>query len=242
MDAALYELGPPKVTTLYGVSIPQGPRQNCRYDDGTGDTLDVPLAATAYVSGRTMFEILPKELKSLAVRSTIKYAPHPFVWMASAGAIPTALGLESDGREVPLDQLPPWDESLRKTYPMLWKNPVTGGLHLMAHGCGAMEIFVQPLPEGVDKTGALYPDGATITDLKEVRKILYTMQRPAIAPSLVYPHEWRPNDLVLWHNRGVMHTAVGILSEDQHRVCHQCTLASADDPIGPSSEDVEKWV
>jgi hypothetical protein len=55
----------------------------------------------------------------------------------------------------------------------------------------------------------MYPDGAHLTDLKEVRDILYKMQRPGIAPKvscdfgiiytfsdmevhqLVYPHDWQ---------------------------------------------------
>ncbi|KAJ7571991.1 taurine catabolism dioxygenase TauD, TfdA family-domain-containing protein [Mycena floridula] len=69
MDAALYDLAPPKVTTLYGIRVPQGPRQVVRYDDGSGDELSVSLGTTAFVSGRNMFEILPAELKSLAVRA-----------------------------------------------------------------------------------------------------------------------------------------------------------------------------
>lgn len=75
MDAALYDLSPPKVTTLYAIKVPDGPKQICRYDDGTGDELEVPLGTTAFVSGRTMFEILPKELKSVAVRSKVRYTP-----------------------------------------------------------------------------------------------------------------------------------------------------------------------
>ncbi len=49
MDAALYDLSPPKVTTLYAIRVPQGPKQTCRYDDGTGDTLPVPLGTTAFI-------------------------------------------------------------------------------------------------------------------------------------------------------------------------------------------------
>jgi hypothetical protein len=47
--------------------------------------------------------------------------------------------------------------------------------------------MVDPLPEGVSKEGALYPDGAHITDLKVARDLLYKMQRPAIAPSVSPP-------------------------------------------------------
>jgi hypothetical protein len=46
------------------------------------------------------------------------------------------------------------------------------------------ELLVDPLPEGASRDGALYPDGARLTDLKEVRGLLYKMQRPAIAPSV----------------------------------------------------------
>lgn len=47
IDAALYDLSPPKVTTLTAIQVPSGPRQVVRYDDGTGDELEVPLGTTA---------------------------------------------------------------------------------------------------------------------------------------------------------------------------------------------------
>ena len=119
--------------------------------------------------------------------------------------------------------------------------------------------MVDPLPEGVSMKGALYPDGAHITDLKIVRGLLYKMQRPAIAPSvsplfllnamswtltilkLVYPHDWSPKDLVLFHNRGVLHTVVGAFKPDQVRAFHQCNLAASGDPIGPTPEQVRQY-
>ncbi|SJL18358.1 related to Putative dioxygenase C576.01c [Armillaria ostoyae] len=241
IDAALYDLSPPRVTTLYGINVPTGPQQVCRYDDGTGDELSVPLGTTAFVSGKTMFDILPPELKSLAVRSKVKYAPHPYVWMAPAHAMSTGLGIESEGLELPLSELPPWEEAKQKILPILWKNPVTGELHFQVHPCGAAELLVEPIPEEKSREGALYPDGARLTDLKEVRGLLYKMQRPAIAPNLVYPHDWNEKDLVIFHNRGVLHTVVGAFTPDQVRAFHQCNLAASDDPTGPSTEDVKKW-
>lgn len=241
IDAALYDLNPPKVTTLYGIKVPAGPTQVCRYDDGTGDELPVPLGTTAFVSGATMFDILPKEYKSLAVRARVKYAPHPYVWMAPAKAMSTGLGIESEGLELPLNELAAWQEDKIKVLPVLWKNPVTGGLHFQVHPCGAMELIVAPLPEGADREGALFPDGAQLTDLKEVRDLLYKMQRPAIAPSLVYPHDWRPKDFVIFHNRGVLHTVVGAFKPDTVRAFHQCNLAASAPPVGPSDEDLRQW-
>lgn len=241
IDAALYDLEPPKVTTLYGLKVPRGPSQICRYDDGTGDELPVPLGTTAFVCGATMFDILPPELKSLAVRSKVRYAPHPYVWMAPARSNTTGLGLLTENKELALSELPEWSEDKIKVLPMLWKNPVTGLLHYQVHPSGAAAIEVAPLPEGANREGALYPDGATITDLKEVRDLLYKMQRPGIAPSLVYAHDWNELDFVLFHNRGVLHSVVGAFKPDQVRAFHQCNLAASDTPAGPSEEDVKKY-
>jgi len=88
-----------------------------------------------------MFDILPAELKSLAVRTKVSYvsvlssyahdtlvchqarangqAPHPYVWMSKAHALPTGLGIENEGLELPLDQLPEWEKSKIKLYPVV---------------------------------------------------------------------------------------------------------------------------
>ncbi|EIW72335.1 hypothetical protein TREMEDRAFT_26085 [Tremella mesenterica DSM 1558] len=241
IDAALYALSPPKVTTLYAVSVPKGAPQICRYDDGTGDEVTVPLGGTAFVSGKTMFDILPAELKSLAVRTKVKYAPHPYVWMSKAHALPTGLGIENEGLELSLDELPEWEESKVKLFPMCWRNPVTGHLHVQVHPCGAQALHIDPLPAGADRDHALYPDGGEVKDLKEVREILYRIQRPGIAPELVYAQDWDEGDLVLFHNRGLLHSVVGAFKEDQLRMFHQCNLAASDDPVGPTAEDVEMY-
>jgi xanthine dioxygenase len=118
-DAALYELSPPKVTTLYAIHVPEGPQQTCRYDDGTGDELLVPLGTTAFVSGKTMFDMLPRDLQSLTVRARVRYAPHPFVWMPPAAAHSTGLAIESEGKELSLSELPPWAEDKIKVLPVV---------------------------------------------------------------------------------------------------------------------------
>ncbi|KIJ54368.1 hypothetical protein M422DRAFT_241613 [Sphaerobolus stellatus SS14] len=161
--------------------------------------------------------------------------------MAPARSRPTGLGIESEGLEMPLSELPEWDESKIKVLPMLWKNPVTGGLHFQVHPSGVMELLVDPIPEGKSKEGALYPDGAHLKDVEEVRKLLYDLQRPGIAPSLVYPHDWHEKDLILFHNRGVLHSVVGAFKPEEVRAFHQCNLAGSDDPKGPNEEDILKY-
>lgn len=134
MDAALYELSPPKATALYAVRVPEGPTQTVRYDDGSGDELRVTLGTTAFASGKVMFDILPKELKSLAVRARVRYAPHPFECMAAAKGVSTGLGLESEGLEEPLDTLTSWDEEKIKVYPLVCR-PILGSILGGSHRC-----------------------------------------------------------------------------------------------------------
>lgn len=124
IDAALYDLSPPKVTTLYGVVVPgsESPGttlQTCRYDDGTSDTLDVPTASTVFISGKNMFEGLEREWRSVAVRGRVRYAPYPYVWMSTARAHETGLGIVCEGREVPLEELPEWKEERVKVLPFV---------------------------------------------------------------------------------------------------------------------------
>ncbi|KAJ3096073.1 hypothetical protein HDU96_000889 [Phlyctochytrium bullatum] len=256
MDAALYDLPLPVATTLHAIKVPAGPAQTLRYDDGTGDELEVPLGTTAFVSGAQMFDILPPELKSVAVRTKVRYAPYPYVWMGKARAMPDGLGIESEGRELDLGtnadgtgggggegQVPAWTEDKVKIYPMVWKNPVTSRLQLQVHPCAVQSLHIAPLPaDHPSRATALYPDGAALTDLKIVRELLHTIQRPAIAPARVYAHDWREGDLVMFHNRGVLHTVVGAFSEDQVRMFHQCNLASGADPEGPSEEEVAAFL
>ncbi|KAI9257921.1 hypothetical protein BY458DRAFT_518511 [Sporodiniella umbellata] len=110
MDAALYKLELPKITTLFGIQNPKSRREVVRYDDGTGDELEVQLGTTAFISGQKAFEILSPEMKELAFKTKAKYAPHPYLWMSKAKARSTGLGIVSEGKELPRDQLPEINE------------------------------------------------------------------------------------------------------------------------------------
>lgn len=102
--------------------------------------------------------------------------------------------------------------------------------------------IIDPLPAGVQATSdTLYPLGAHLTDLKEVRDLLYSMQRPAISPQYVYAHSWSPNDLALFHNRGTLHTITGAFQPHEQRAFWQCNIAASDAPVGPNEEDLKMW-
>ncbi|PKY09387.1 Clavaminate synthase-like protein [Aspergillus campestris IBT 28561] len=218
IDAALYDLHPPHVTTLLAVQVPKGRRQTLRYDDGSNETLDVPLGTTAFVTGEKMFSLLSDEDKEFALTSRVEYAPHPYIWMSGARSLPTGLGLYSADLELPTTDLPPVDPSKIQILPMVWKNPVTGRPALQIHPSAVLRIH--------------RADGTIIDDLSRVRDIVYRMQRPGISPAHVYPHDWEEGDLVLFHNRGVLHSVVGAFGDDEVRLFRQCNLAAGEGPVG----------
>ncbi|KAL2312385.1 Alpha-ketoglutarate-dependent xanthine dioxygenase xan1 [Schizosaccharomyces pombe] len=227
IDAALYDYNPPVVTTLLAVNAPQG-TQTLRYDDKSGHEMPVPLGSTAFASGYRMYELLTDEEKKVAARTRVQYFPHAYVTINKARALPNGLGMYSEGLELDKSELPPWEESRVKTFPLLWKNPVTGKLALQTHGCCAEKILIDN------------EDGTTtvIDDLPKVREILYNYQRPGINPERVYCHDWKNGDFVIFHNRGVTHCITGAYRDDQTRIFHQCNLAASHPPAGPSEEDI----
>lgn len=219
IDAALYGLAPPVATTLLAVKVPKGRRQTVRYDDGTGDELDVPLGTTAFVNGETMYEILSNEDKEFVRTTKVEYAAHPYIWMSPAKSRPTGLGLLSQSKELPSSSLPAIDPSFIQILPMLWLNPHTGKPALQIHPSAIRRLHLA--------------DGSVIEDLEEVREIAYRLQRPGIDPKRVYAHDWQEGDLVVFHNRGVLHSVVGAFGEKEVRVFRQCNIAGSKMPKGP---------
>ncbi|KAK0745186.1 hypothetical protein B0T21DRAFT_399415 [Apiosordaria backusii] len=195
IDAALYGLAPPIVTTLLAVKVPGGRRQICRYDDGTGDELSVPLGTTAFVSSYTSYDILSPSDQEFARTTKVEYAPHPYIWMSGAKSRPDGLGMVSEGKEIPLEDLPLIEEDKIQILPMCWKNPLTGKLALQVHPSAIRKLHLA--------------DGTVVEDLKEVREMVRRLQRPGIGPGYVYAHDWEEGDFVLFHNRGVLHSVVG---------------------------------
>ena len=77
IDAALFgALNPPLVISLLAVQLPSPRTQTLRYDDGTSDTMQVPLGTTSFVSGYKMFDLLSPAQKEFALTSKIEYAAH----------------------------------------------------------------------------------------------------------------------------------------------------------------------
>ncbi|KAL2061289.1 hypothetical protein VTL71DRAFT_7562 [Oculimacula yallundae] len=222
IDAALYALNPPKVTSLIAIKVPAGRRQTLRYDDGTGEEMDVPLGTTAFVSGQNMYNILSEADKEFVRTAKVEYAPHPYIWMSPAKSRSDGLGMVSENTELPLSELPPVDEKAIKILPMCWKNPLTGNLALQIHPSAIKAIHL--------------PNGEVMSDLQEVRELVHRLQRPAISPQHVYPHDWEEGDCVLFNNQGVLHSVVGAFGPEEQRLFRQCNLASSEGVEGPDGK------
>ncbi|KAH8679349.1 hypothetical protein BGZ61DRAFT_360036 [Ilyonectria robusta] len=226
IDSAMYNLDPPLVTSLLAVQVPKGRRQICRYDDGTGDCLDVPLGTTAFFSGYKLYELLSAEEQRFVRTSKVEYAPHPYIWISKAKSRSNGLGIVSEGLELSEEELPPVEDSKVKIYPMAWKNPVTGKLAMMVYPTCIRKIHLE--------------NGDVLDDLAEIRERLYKMQRRGIDPSRIYAHDWKEGDLVLFNNHGVMHSIVGSFSEGEVRIFRQCNMAASYPPKG--FEEGEKGI
>lgn len=172
IDAALYDLNPPRVTTLMAVQVPKSEYQTLRYDDRSGDRIGVSRGSTAFVSSERMYDILSDEDKEFVRGTKVQYAPHPYVWMSRARSREDGLGMVSEGRELSRSDLLSVDEEKVQILPMCWRNPVTGKLGLQVH------------PSAVEKLHLA--DGTVMEDVTEVREIVHRLQRPGIAPGYVY--------------------------------------------------------
>jgi alpha-ketoglutarate-dependent taurine dioxygenase len=162
---------------------------------------------------------LSEEDKVFARDTKVEYAAHPYIWMSSAKARSTGLGMVSEGKELTADDLPPIDEAAIQVLPMCWRNPVTGRLALQVHPSAIRRLHLK--------------NGTIIDDLERVREIVYRLQRPGIGPKLVYAHDWKEGDLVIFHNRGVIHSVVGAFAPEEVRLFRQCNIAGSELPLGP---------
>jgi alpha-ketoglutarate-dependent taurine dioxygenase len=60
------------------------------------------------------------------------------------------------------------------------------------------------------------------------RALLWRLQQWAAQPDFVYRHDWRPGDMVIWNNEGLMHRVVPYT--DERRTMHRTTIAGHEKP------------
>lgn len=67
------------------------------------------------------------------------------------------------------------------------------------------------------------------------RALLWRLQQWAAQPDFVYRHDWRPGDMVIWNNEGLMHRVVPYT--DGRRAMHRTSIAGAERPGRPASAE-----
>ncbi|KAK5731957.1 hypothetical protein LTR17_010909 [Elasticomyces elasticus] len=179
--------------------------------------------ATAMVAGSKALALLDEATREIVSNSKIEYAPHAFKWMSTARS--TRLGhlIETEGKEVPLDKLPPWEKEKVCIYPMVWANLVTGEKSLQVHGQGALKLYLKNHPDATE---------VVVEDLKEVRRFMERIMRPVLSPENIYAHPHKEQDVILWYNRAVWHSITEFPESYGPRIMHQCNVAASDHPSG----------
>ncbi|KAK8191992.1 alpha-ketoglutarate dependent xanthine dioxygenase [Phyllosticta capitalensis] len=220
MDMPLNGNLPGFVTSLHCLQAPELPDQKIKFPD---QDLAIPAGATAFLSGARAFELLTPEEKEFALNTTVLYAPRAYEWMRDCKATEDGFTIAKTGREKPLAEL---HDNL--TYPMVWKNAGTGQPHLQILGCNVLSLrTTNPQTGEVTET----------TDLDEVRKTCRRLLSRVYAPENIYPHRWAAGDLVVFHNRGVLHSITGSLlgptdgEDPERRLLWQCNMVSGTPPV-----------
>ncbi|PYH95625.1 alpha-ketoglutarate dependent xanthine dioxygenase [Aspergillus ellipticus CBS 707.79] len=225
MDTPFYERLPGQVTVLHSVRVPNLPDQKLHFPEGQHK--GIAAGATAFFSGARAFSLLTPEEKEFALNTTVTYAPQAYEYIRHCKGSDDGLTIARWGREVPVDKLSPWTWDNVAEHPMVWRNPMNPDRpFLQVHGCCVYKLTTRN-PE----TG----ESSVIDDVEEVRKIVYNMQKKIYAPENIYAHRWEEGDVVIFHNRGVMHSITGQLSryrddEDKKRILWQCTMTSKTPP------------
>ena len=71
------------------------------------------------------------------------------------------------------------------------------------------------------------------------RALLWRLQQWAAQPEFVYRHDWRPGDMVIWNNEGLMHRVQPY--SDGRRTMHRTSIAGQSKPGHPArAEDVAR--
>ncbi|KAJ5747290.1 uncharacterized protein N7511_008986 [Penicillium nucicola] len=225
MDTPFYERLPGEVTILHSIQIPNVPDQKIKFPDGKEKTIGA--GATAFFSGARAFSLLTPEEQEFALNTTVTYAPQAYEYIRQCKASHDGLTIPTMGKEVAVEKLSEWDWDKVAEHPMVWRNPMNPDRpFLQVHGCCVYKLTTRN-----PTTGEI----SVMDDVETVRKTVYNMQKKIYAAENIYAHKWQEGDVVIFHNRGVMHSITGQLAkykeeEDKKRMLWQCTMTSTTPP------------
>lgn len=130
---------------------------------------------------------------------------------------------QKQGKEIPMDQMPPVDEAKIKTYPMVWKNEVTGKPAFMVHNFIVQKIFVKTAPDSEERI---------IDDVDEVRAFLFPFSRKMLEPETILMAPYDEGDIAVWNNRVSLHYLHKYMTTDNLQ-CMQHTFVEYPASYGP---------
>lgn len=194
-DSALYEVEPPQCGSLFCVQPPVGEDVTLRFDTAFGSqgTKKIAPGSTVYFDMSQLYSLLSPERQRLVDNSRVVYAPRAFTWMSTTRFTEDGASIYSEGREMSLEDVPPFEEKHIREYPMVWRNPLDGSKSLMVHGQGAWKLILKDGPDAEERI---------VDDLAEVRKFCYEMQVLSLKPEYAYAHAYEKGDALIWYNMG----------------------------------------
>jgi len=110
IDAPLYDREPPHFTALRAIKLPFGPDIQVNWDDGSNLTMKCKPGQTAFISTTQLYELLSEEEQMMADNSWVEYVPYPYMWIENCKGRTNGLGLETEGLEHMMEEMPQWDE------------------------------------------------------------------------------------------------------------------------------------
>ncbi|KAI8254848.1 putative dioxygenase [Colletotrichum sp. SAR 10_77] len=204
MDTPFYQRLPGEVTILHAVKVPNLPDQKLKFPDGKEK--NIAAGATAFFSGARAFQLLTPAEQEFALNTTVTYAPQAYEYIRQCKATEDGLSIPTMGKEVPIEQLSEWSWENVAEHPMVWRNPLNPDRpFLQVHGCCVFKLTTRD-----PATGAVV---SVVEDVAKVREIVYGFQKQIWAAENIYAHRWEEGDVVIFHNRGVMHSITGQLAQ-----------------------------
>ncbi|KAJ5997634.1 hypothetical protein N7499_005971 [Penicillium canescens] len=225
MDTPFYERLPGEVTILHSIRIPNVPDQKIKFPDGKEKSIGA--GATAFFSGARAFALLTPEEQEFALNTTVTYAPQAYEYIRQCKASDDGLTIPTLGKEVPVEKLSEWAWDKVAEHPMVWRSPMNPDRpFLQVHGCCVYKLTTRNPMTG---------EATVVDDVEKAREVVYNMQKKIYAAENIYAHRWQEGDVVIFHNRGVMHSITGQLAkykeeEDKKRMLWQCTMTSTTPP------------
>lgn len=145
---------------------------------------------TAFFSTIQLYDLLTDEEKILADNSWVEYAPFPYMWIEKCKGRPNGLGLENEGLEHMLEDLPEWEPAKIKRYPMVWVNPL-GQKALQIHSIAVRKMFLKPIPTS---------EVEVVEDITRIRKLILTWQERILRPEYIMMTPVETGDVQMWDN------------------------------------------